>query len=83
MGHVYVFFTCLYLLITSTSNLSQSESLSLGPLADCDPAYPSVCIPPPPPDLDCPDIRFRNFKVLSPDPHHFDGDGDGIGCESR
>lgn len=49
--------------------------------AVCDPAYPSVCIPPPPPDLDCADVPFRRFTVLPPDPHHFDGDGDGIGCE--
>jgi micrococcal nuclease len=48
----------------------------------CDPAYPTVCIPPPPPDLDCKDVRYRNFKVLAPDPHHFDGDHDGVGCES-
>ncbi len=48
----------------------------------CDPAYPTVCIPPPPPDLDCGDIAYRNFEVLAPDPHHFDGDGDGVGCET-
>lgn len=48
----------------------------------CDPSYPTVCIPPPPPDLDCTDVSFRNFKVLPPDPHHFDGDHDGVGCES-
>ena len=48
---------------------------------DCSPAYPTVCIPPPPPDLDCRDITFRRFTVLAPDPHHFDGDHDGIGCE--
>jgi micrococcal nuclease len=47
----------------------------------CDPAYPDVCIPPPPPDLDCADIRFRRFRVLPPDPHNFDGDHNGIGCE--
>ncbi len=50
--------------------------------SDCDPAYPTVCIPSPPPDLDCPDISYRNFEVLPPDPHHFDGDGDGVGCET-
>lgn len=50
---------------------------------DCSPAYPDVCIPPPPPDLDCGDIPYRRFKVLPPDPHRFDGrDNDGIGCES-
>jgi hypothetical protein len=48
----------------------------------CDPSYPTVCIPPPPPDLDCKDIPYRNFKVLPPDPHHFDGDHDGVGCET-
>jgi hypothetical protein len=47
----------------------------------CDPAYPTVCIPPPPPDLDCKDIPYKNFKVLPPDPHRLDRDGDGIGCE--
>jgi len=47
----------------------------------CDPAYPTVCIPPPPPDLDCADIPYRRFTVLAPDPHRFDGDHDGIGCE--
>lgn len=49
--------------------------------ADCDPAYPTVCIPSPPPDLDCRDIPYRNFQVLPPDPHNFDGGRDGIGCE--
>jgi micrococcal nuclease len=48
----------------------------------CDPAYPSVCIPPPPPDLDCRDIPYRRFTVVAPDPHRFDGDHDGVGCES-
>jgi micrococcal nuclease len=48
----------------------------------CDPAYPDVCIPPAPPDLNCGDIPHRRFRVLAPDPHNFDGDGDGIGCQS-
>lgn len=49
----------------------------------CDPAYPTVCIPPPPPDLDCGDIPYRNFKVLPPDPHRFDRDRNGVGCETN
>jgi len=50
---------------------------------NCDPSYPTVCIPPAPPDLDCGDITFRRFQVLPPDPHNFDGrDNDGLGCES-
>ena len=54
---------------------------SLVPAGSCDPAYPGVCIPPPPPDLDCGDIEFRRFTVLAPDPHRFDSDGNGVGCE--
>lgn len=52
------------------------------PPANCDASYPTVCIPPYPPDLDCGEIAFRRFDVLPPDPHGFDGDNDGIGCES-
>ena len=48
----------------------------------CDSSYPSVCIPPYPPDLDCGEIGYSNFRVVQPDPHEFDGDKDGIGCES-
>lgn len=48
----------------------------------CDAAYPTVCIPSAPPDLDCSDIPYRRFEVLPPDPHHFDGDRNGIGCQS-
>jgi len=48
---------------------------------NCDPSYPTVCIPPPPPDLDCADIPYRRFTVVGSDPHRFDGDHDGIGCE--
>lgn len=35
---------------------------------NCDPAYPTVCIPPPPPDLDCGDISIRRFQVNPPGP---------------
>ena len=47
----------------------------------CDPSYPGVCIAPAPPDLDCGDVDFEGFQVLPPDPHSFDRDGDGVGCE--
>jgi len=47
----------------------------------CDPAYPDVCILPYPPDLDCEEIRYANFRVVGEDPHGFDTDNDGIGCE--
>jgi hypothetical protein len=48
----------------------------------CHPSYPDFCIPPPPPDLNCDDIKANNFTVLSPDPHGFDGNNDGVGCEA-
>ena len=49
---------------------------------NCNASYPDVCIPLFPPDLDCKDVPYKKFRVLSPDPHKFDGDKDGIGCES-
>jgi hypothetical protein len=47
----------------------------------CDPSYPNVCIPPPPPMLDCSGIRHRNFKVFGADPHGLDPDKNGVACE--
>jgi len=52
------------------------------PTRNCDPSYPDFCIPPPPPDLDCPEIGETDFTVQGSDPHGFDGDNDGVGCES-
>ena len=49
---------------------------------ECDSSYPDTCIPSPPPNLNCADISDKGFQVSSPDPHGFDRDGDGIGCES-
>ena len=51
-------------------------------LSNCDPSYPTVCIPAYPPDLDCAEIPYRDFPVNDPDPHGFDADQDGIGCET-
>ena len=49
----------------------------------CDPAYPDFCIPPPPPDLDCSNLPGRvNFRVLAPDPHRLDQNGNGVACEA-
>lgn len=58
------------------------EGFPPGVVHYCDPSYPTVCIPPPPPDLDCDDIEEFNFQVVGDDPHDFDPDGNGIGCES-
>ena len=54
----------------------------LAPRSGCDPSYPTVCIPPYPPDLDCADVPAKGFKVVGTDPHGFDGDRDGVGCET-
>ncbi len=53
-----------------------------GDRAGCDPSYPTLCIASPPPDLQCTDIPDKGFPVLRPDPHNFDGNKDGEGCES-
>lgn len=68
-------------LITTFTPTSKSTLIPTA-TKNCHYSYPTVCIPPPPPDLDCGDIPYRNFIVLPPNPHRFDGDGDGIGCES-
>lgn len=68
-------------LASRTAPLGSAEPGPPGEGPSCDPSYPSVCIPPPPPDLDCADVTFRRFTVLAPDPHQFDGDHDGVGCE--
>jgi hypothetical protein len=54
----------------------------------CHPSYPDYCIPPPPPDLDCPDVTGRKpfrvrHDVRNPDPHGLDRDRDGRACEPR
>jgi hypothetical protein len=49
---------------------------------NCDSSYPDFCIPPPPPNLNCPDVSQKRFTVTGSDSHGFDRDHDGIGCES-
>ena len=52
------------------------------PPSECSPAYPTVCLPPPPPDINCPQLLpLVNIPTLPPDPHGLDADKDGIGCE--
>lgn len=70
-----------------TATPTRTPTATLQPTATrdpavCDPSYPTVCIPPPPPDLNCGDIVYRRFTVLQPDPHNFDTDFDGVGCET-
>ena len=47
----------------------------------CDPSYPTICIPADSPDLDCTEIDYAGFKMSGDDPHGFDRDNDGVGCE--
>lgn len=60
--------------------------LPVAPPSNCEPSYPDICIPIGSGDLDCGDIQWRMFTVrwdvANPDPHRFDGDADGFGCES-
>lgn len=60
----------------------ESAATSAAPSGGCDPSYPDVCIPAPPPDLDCGDVPDRRFRVRGADPHRFDSDADGVGCET-
>jgi hypothetical protein len=67
----------------SQGNVSQTQksASSNNSSATCDSSYPDVCITTHSVMLTCLDIPYRNFKVLAPDPHGLDSDGDGIGCE--
>ena len=71
---------CALLLSPACSDTSTQELA--GETSACDPSYGGVCIPPGAPDLDCDDVGATNFSVAGPDPHGFDADSDGIGCEA-
>ena len=47
----------------------------------CDSSYPDICIPPNSVDLNCPDIPYRRFRVIPPEPHGVDRDRNGVGCK--
>jgi len=65
-------------------NLTCSQPVPLvqqqPPAGNCAPGY-DPCVPPAPPDLDCADVDGPIY-VTGSDPHNFDADGDGVGCES-
>ena len=51
---------------------------------NCHASYPDFCLPPSPPDLNCNSSILagrRRFTVRPPDPHRFDNDKNGVGCE--
>ena len=68
--------------VVTTTTIAVVVTTTTAVQANCHASYPDFCIPGPPPDLDCGDIGAKNFTVLSPDPHRFDGNNDGVGCES-
>ncbi|HZA69289.1 MAG TPA: hypothetical protein VE548_06270, partial [Nitrososphaeraceae archaeon] len=70
--------TRLQIMANASQQSSESKSNST---EGCDPSYPEICITTYSAKLVCADIPFRNFTVLLPDPHAFDSDGDGLGCE--
>ncbi len=68
---------------TAVGQTGESAVGQTGGDTACDASYPDDCIPPPPPNLNCDDDGIsENFKVVGSDPHGFDGDDDGIGCET-
>jgi len=50
------------------------------PDEDCDPNYSGACVPPYPPDVDCPDVD-GSVEVTGEDVHALDREGDGNACE--
>lgn len=50
------------------------------PASSCDPNYSGTCVPQVSYDLNCDDIA-GSVTVVGSDPHGFDADGDGSGCE--
>ncbi|MDZ7961077.1 MAG: hypothetical protein RMY34_24890 [Aulosira sp. DedQUE10] len=60
---------------------TQGKTTRSPQVQQCDRSYPDFCIPPNSADLNCPDIPYRRFRVIPPDPHGFDRNGDGVGCE--
>ena len=78
MSAILVIGSALGIILITT----QSNSLLASTDENCDPSYPEVCIAPPPPDLNCDDVPYNNIQVVGSDPHGFDREGDGIGCEN-
>jgi hypothetical protein len=67
---------------SSTDSEQSSDNQAKSNGSNCDPSYPDFCIASPPPDLNCADISQKRFTVSGSDPHEFDRDNDGVGCES-
>lgn len=82
-GLVRRFGLCLALVVAVCAGMTVAG----GPVSaqtSCDPAYPDFCIPPTweVGILDCAAIGATDFTVYDPDPHGFDPDYDGLGCNT-
>jgi len=69
-------------------NTTQDPTVTEDPnsVGDCEPAYPSLCLPVGlfDEDVDCDSLPDdHDFQVLPPDPYSLDLDGDGLGCEEN
>lgn len=75
-----------------TSRAESSNAITMQPITKiiangtkkkpaCDSNYSGYCVPIVSYDLDCVDIGYNTVYVRSYDPHGFDGDNDGYGCE--
>ena len=66
------------------SDTGNAPGILRPPTAQCDSHYVGGCVPSPPPDLDCADLRALGVPlpvtVRGGDPHGLDPDGDGLGC---
>lgn len=79
---ITVIFLITGLFVVSGSTTFHLNNVVASSDENCDPSYPDVCIAPPPPDLNCDDVPYNDIKVVGSDPHGFDREGDGVGCES-
>ena len=58
---------------TEFTNNAMERNPESSSVNNCDSSYPDVCIPPYPPDLNCGEISFSNFRVIGNDLHGFVG----------
>ena len=88
-----MFFLMIFACISEKENLTDEHltmnkkeallSVNQTEVDNCDSNYSGVCLPKNSPDLDCRDIRVKNFIVTGYDHHRLDRDRDGIACESH
>lgn len=65
------------------ASLPRAPGMATPDAPGCHPSYPDECIPPPPPDLDCAEVKRRvRVDHGAGDAHGLDANRDGWGCES-